>query len=88
MSPAVHQQLSTTGQENAFLREYVFHHGEIDGNQTFESQYMQRFQNANAEAHYKTSLSLAQVWQGRVEEGFQAGIAYNTLRATALPNKL
>ena len=75
-----------TSEEEAFLREYVLHHGEIEGNQTFESHYMQRFQDANAETHYKTSLRLAQVWQGRVEEGFQAGIAYNTLRATASPN--
>ena len=64
-----------TGEEEAFLREYVLHHGEIEGNQTFESQYMQRFQEANAETHSKTSLRLAQVWQGCVEQGLQAGIA-------------
>ena len=79
-------ELSMTGEEEAFLREYVLHHGEIEGDQTFKSWYMQRFQDANAETHYKTNLRLAQVWKGRVEEGPQAGIAYNTLRATASPN--
>ena len=75
-----------TGEEEAFLREYVLHYSEIEDNQTFKSRYMQRFQDANAETHSNTSLRLDQVWKGHVEEEPLASTAYNTLRATASPN--
>ena len=64
------------------LKEYLSHYGEIEDDEDFEAWYMQRHENAESEAHYKSRLYLAQVWkrsyQGSYQEGFLAGVAYQS----------
>ena len=69
------------GEEEAVLKEYLLHHGEIEDDGDLESWYIKRFEDAESEAHYKHTLHLAQVWKGRFEEGFKAGINHSMLRA-------
>ena len=64
-----------TGEEEAVLKEYLQHDGEIEDDDDFESWYLQRFGDAESEDHYKNTLHLAQVWKRRYEEGLQAGLA-------------
>ncbi len=65
-----------TGEEEAVLKEYLLHDGEIEDDEDFEAWYMQRYENADSEDHYKNMLNLAQAWKRRYEEGFLAGVAY------------
>jgi hypothetical protein len=64
-----------TGEEEAVLKEYLQHDGEIEDDDDFESWYLQRFGDAESEDHYKNTLHLAQVWKRRYEEGLQEGLA-------------
>ena len=68
-----------TGEEEAVLKEYLLHHGEIKYDEDFEVWYRQRFEDDDSENHYKHSLHVAQVWKNRYEEGFQNGLAYHML---------
>ena len=65
-----------TGEEEAVLTQYLLHYREIENDQNFDPWYMRRYEDAESEAYYKHTLHLAQVWERRYEEGFQAGIAY------------
>ena len=60
------------------LKEYLSHYGEIEDDEDFEAWYMQRHENAESEAHYKNTLHLGQVWKRRYQEGFLAGVAYQS----------
>ena len=68
-----HLEDTMTGEEEAVLKEYLLHHGEIEDDEGFEHWYRQRFEDFESEAYYKHTLNLAQVWKGRFEEGFKAG---------------
>ena len=65
-----------TSEEEMVLKEYLSHYGEIEDDEDFEAWYMQRHENAESEAHYKSTLHLARVWKRRYKEGFLAGVAY------------
>ena len=62
-----------TAEEESAIREYLFHHGEVEDDEGFECWYHQRFVDSESERYYKQTLNLAQVWKGRFEEGFKAG---------------
>ena len=61
-----------TGEEEAVLKEYLRHYGEIENDEDFESWYMQRFDAAESEDHYKHTLHVAQVRKKRYEDGLRA----------------
>ena len=42
-----------TSEEEMVLKEYLSHYGEIEDDEDFEAWYMQRYENAESEAHYK-----------------------------------
>ena len=69
-----------TSEEEELLQEYLLHQGEIADEHGFEPWCMQRFQDVDAETHYKRTLELAQVWKERFEEDFQQGVQ-RTLKA-------
>ena len=62
-----------TADEESAIREYLFHHGEVEDDEGFERWYRRRFVESESERYYKQTLDLAQVWKGRFEEGFKAG---------------
>ena len=70
-----------TGDEEAVLKEFLLHHREIEDDGDFETWYLQRYEDAESETHYKHTLHVAQVWKRRFEQGFGAGIAYNMRNA-------
>ena len=72
-----------TAEEEAVLKEYLLHHGEIETDGDLEFWYIKRFEDTESEAHYKHTLHLAQVWKGRFEEGFKAGIIHSLPRPHA-----
>ena len=68
-----------TGEEEAVLKAYLQHYGDIEDDEDFEAWYMQRYKDAASEDYCKHTLNLAQVWHRRYEEGFQTGVSYQTL---------
>ena len=70
-----------TSEEEELLQEYLLHQGEIEDEDGFEPWYTQRFEDVEAEAHYKHTLEKAQAWKARFEEGFRQGIQ-RSLEAT------
>ena len=62
-----------TAEEESAIREYLFHHGEVEDDEGFERWYHQRFVDSGSESYYKQTLDLAQVWKGRFQEGSKAG---------------
>ena len=41
--------------------------------------------DSQAQSYYKETLHKAQVWKGRFEEGFKAGINHRHVEVTSLP---
>ena len=64
-----------TGEEEAVLKEFLLHYGEVENDEEFEAWYLRRYEGGESESHYKQTLHLAQVWKRRYEEGFQAGLS-------------
>ena len=67
-----------TSEEETLLKEHLLHHEEIKDDEDFEAWYMQRFDNAESEVHYKHTLHVAQTWKRSWEAGFRAGFGYRT----------
>ena len=61
-----------TGEEEAVLKEFLLHYGEIEDDEGFEAWYLQCYESGGSEDHYKQTLNVAQVWR-RYEEGYQEG---------------
>ena len=74
-----------TAEEEAVLKEYLFNHEAAKDDEDFEQWYRQRFEDSEAESYYKQTLEVAQVWMGKFEEGFKAGITHSMLRPPAFP---
>ena len=62
-----------TGEEEAVLKEFLLHYGEIEDDEGFEAWYLQRYEGGESEDHYKQTLNVAQVWKRRYEESYQKG---------------
>ena len=68
-----------TSKEEQVLHKYLAHYGEAEDDETFETWYMQRYEDAESEDRYKNTVYLAQTWKRRYEEGFRASFAYQKL---------
>ena len=64
-----------TSEEEAVLKEFLRHYGEVEDDEDFEAWYLRRYEGGESEEHYKQTLHLAQVWKRRYEESFQAGLS-------------
>ena len=62
-----------TGEDEAVLKEFLRHYGEIEDDEGFEAWYLRRYKGGKSEDHYKQTLHVAQVWKRRYEEGYQKG---------------
>ena len=62
-----------TGEEEAVLKEFLLHYGEIEDCEGFEAWYQRRYEGKESEDHYKQTLNLAQLWKRRYNEGYQRG---------------
>ena len=50
-----------TGEEEAVLKEFLPHYGEIEDDVGFEAWYLRRYEGRESEDHYKQTLNLAQL---------------------------
>ena len=64
-----------TGEEEAVLKEFLMHYGEIEDGEGFEAWYLQCYEGGESEDHYKQTLNVAPGVEAPIRRELSEGVS-------------